>query len=82
MYVLLPSLLLTACSYVPVNLRPLPSMDVQKAHIKHNELIGQILTLEAFMQAWGTPTYEHGEQAQFLPADNGNWVPSFRTPLG
>ncbi len=80
--VLLPALLLTACSYLPVNMRLVPSMDVQKAHIKNNELIGQVLTPEAFVQAWGTPTYEHGEQAQFLPADNGNWVPSFRIPLG
>ncbi|MBM4132371.1 MAG: hypothetical protein FJ245_01260 [Nitrospira sp.] len=57
-------------------------MDVQRAHIENNELIGQVLTSEAFVLAWGPPTYEHGEQAQFLPSDNGNWVPSFRIPLG
>ncbi|TAJ08878.1 MAG: hypothetical protein EPO61_08210 [Nitrospirae bacterium] len=57
-------------------------MDVQKAHIKNNELIGQVLGPEAFVQVWGPPTYAHGEHAQFLPADNGNWVPSFRIPMG
>jgi len=73
---------LPACSYLPVALRPLPSLEEQTAHIRKNELLGHVIVPEAFVQAWGPPTYEHGEPAQFLPADDGNWVPSFRIPLG
>lgn len=80
--VLLACLLLSACSYLPLSVRPMPPLEEQKAHIQKNELLGQVLAPQAFLQTWGKPAYAHAEQTQFFPSGDGNWVPRFRLQLG
>ena len=57
-------------------------LEEQKAHIRKNALPLQVLTIQAFLETWGKPTYVHRENTQFYPVKTGNYVPRFRAPLG
>jgi hypothetical protein len=57
-------------------------LEEQKAHIRKNSLPFQVLTIQAFLETWGKPTYVHQENTQFYPVKTGNYVPRFRAPLG
>ncbi len=60
----------------------LPPLEEQKARILSNEIALKALTAQAFLEAWGEPTYEHYESMQFFPVTDGNYLPRFRVPLG
>lgn len=64
------------------NLRSLPPLEEQKARILSDEIALNTLTAQAFLEAWGEPTYAHYESTQFFPVANGNYIPRFRVPLG
>ena len=60
----------------------LPPLEEQKARILSHEIALQTLTIQAFLEAWGKPTYAHSESMQFFPVADGNYIPRFRVPLG
>jgi len=66
--------LLAGCSSVPLN--------EQKALIQKRQYTFHVLTMRAFLELWGQPTYVHQENTQFYPVKTGNYIPRFRTPLG
>lgn len=70
-------LLAGACSFAA-----LPPLDEQASHILNHDIRLHSLTTEAFLQAWGRPTYEHRQRTQFYPVKDGNLIPQFRVPLG
>lgn len=76
-FLTLLSLIAGACT-----LQPLPPLEEQKARILNNDIGLRTLTSQAFLETWGEPTYEHYESMQFFPVANGNYIPSFRVPLG
>jgi hypothetical protein len=57
-------------------------LEEQKAHIRKNSLPFQVLSIQAFLETWGKPTYVHQENTQFYPVKTGNYVPRFRAPMG
>jgi hypothetical protein len=57
-------------------------LEEQKAHIRKHSLPFQVLSMQAFLETWGKPTYVHQETTQFYPVKSGNYVPRFRTSLG
>ena len=57
-------------------------LEEQKAHIRKHSLPFQVLSMQAFLETWGKPTYVHQETTQFYPVKSGNYVPRFRAPLG
>lgn len=66
-----------ACS-----LSSLPPLEEQKARILSRQIALRTLTSQAFLEAWGEPTYVHYESTQFFPVKDGNYIPRFRVPLG
>ena len=60
----------------------LPPLEVQKARILSDQITLKALTAQAFIEAWGEPTYAHGMSMQFFPVTDGNYIPRFRVPLG
>ena len=60
----------------------LPPLEEQKARILNNEIVLRALTAQAFLEAWGEPTYTHHESTQFFQVADGNYIPRFRVPLG
>jgi hypothetical protein len=57
-------------------------LEEQKSHIRKHSLPFQVLSMQAFLETWGKPTYVHQETTQFYPVKSGNYVPRFRAPLG
>ncbi|MFQ5992001.1 MAG: hypothetical protein ACE5NA_06145 [Nitrospiraceae bacterium] len=57
-------------------------MGVQRAKIKANIIEPHKLSSEAFLQVWGTPTYDHSARTQFFVLNSGAYIPTFRVPLG
>lgn len=70
-------LLGTGCS-----LTRMPSLNEQAARIASQDIRLGELTREAFLQAWGRPTYQLRQRTQFYPVRDGNLIPQFRVPLG
>ena len=60
----------------------LPPLEEQKARILSDQITLRALTAQAFLEAWGEPTYSHSEPMQFFPVASGNYIPRFRVPLG
>ena len=58
------------------------SLEEQKARILSDQITLRALTAQAFLEAWGEPTYSHSEPMQFFPVASGNYIPRFRVPLG
>ena len=69
--------LASACSNVI-----LPSLNEQKARIHRDEIRLHTLTSAAFLETWGSPTYEQQDLMQFFPVESGNFIPLFRIPSG
>lgn len=59
-----------------------PTLEEQKAQILDDKIHFKGLTVQAFLEAWGKPTYTHRERMQFYTLEDGNSIPRFRTPLG
>lgn len=57
-------------------------LEEQKTHIRKNSFPFHVLSMQAFLETWGKPTYVHQETTQFYPVKTGNYVPRFRAPLG
>jgi hypothetical protein len=58
------------------------SLEEQQQYIRNNDLQLRVLTSEAFLATWGTPTYQYEGLVQFYPLDDGQYVPSFLVPTG
>jgi hypothetical protein len=69
--------LLISCS-----IASMPTLELQKEQIRRHDLQLWRLTPEAFLEAWGPPAYVHEGSMQFYPQSDGQYVPSFRVPLG
>jgi len=67
---------------VSCSMFPPPSLEEQKAQILRGEIRLKKLTSQAFVEAWGKPTYLHQQRTQFYPVRNGNLLPQFRVPVG
>lgn len=65
---------MTACSG--------PTLAEQKAQILENKIHFDGLSIQAFLETWGKPAYQHRERMQFFTLSDGNSIPRFRTPLG
>ncbi len=65
---------MTACSA--------PTLAEQKAQILDNKIHFDGLSIQAFLDTWGKPAYQHRERMQFYTLENGNSIPRFRTPMG
>lgn len=59
-----------------------PTLEQQKAQILDNKIHFEVLTVQAFLETWGKPTYTHRERMQFYTLDDGNSIPRFRAPMG
>lgn len=59
-----------------------PTMDEQRAQILNDDIRFEQQTVQAFLDAWGKPTYIHRERMQFFILENGNSLPRFRVPMG
>lgn len=59
-----------------------PTLEEQKAQILDNKIHFEGLTVQAFLDTWGKPTYTHRERMQFYTLDDGNNLPAFRVPMG
>jgi hypothetical protein len=59
-----------------------PTLEEQRAQIRDNKITFKGLTMEAFLEAWGKPTYQHRELTVFYLMDDGNRIPRFRVPVG
>ena len=59
-----------------------PTLEQQKAQIRDNKIHFEVLTVQAFLETWGKPTYTHRERMQFYTLDDGNSIPRFRAPMG
>lgn len=59
-----------------------PTLEEQKSQIRNNKIHFEILTVQAFLDTWGKPTYTHRERMQFYMLDDGNSLPGFRVPMG
>jgi len=59
-----------------------PTLEEQKAQILSNKITFKGLTMQAFQDAWGKPTYRHRELTVFYVMDDGNRIPRFRVPVG
>ena len=70
---------LTQCQTIGLTLPPL---EEQRALIQQNQIRLRTLSSRAFLETWGKPTYEHHDNMQFYPVENGNFVPRFLTPMG
>jgi hypothetical protein len=79
-YSLLP-ILVAAILFILIGGCGVP-LEEQKAHIRKHSLPFQVLSMQAFLETWGKPTYVHQETTQFYPVKSGNYVPRFRAPLG
>jgi len=64
----------TACSS--------PTLAEQRAQILEHKIHFDGLSMQAFLDTWGEPTYRHRERMQFYTLSDGNSVPRFRVPLG
>ncbi len=60
----------------------LPPLEEQKAHIRNNDIRIHTLSTTAFVETWGPPTYERQEKTAFFVLESGEYVPTFRVPLG
>jgi hypothetical protein len=58
------------------------TLEEQKAQILDNKIHFEGLTIQAFLETWGKPTYTHRERMQFYTLDDGNNIPRFRVPMG
>lgn len=58
------------------------TLDEQKTQIRNNKIHFEGLTMQAFLDTWGKPTYVHRERMQFYMLDDGSSLPRFRVPLG
>lgn len=65
---------LTACSGL--------TLEEQKAQILEDKIHFNGLTIQAFLETWGKPTYVHRERTQFYTLADGNNIPRFRAPMG
>ena len=61
--------LLAGCSSVPLN--------EQKALIQKRQYTFHVLTMRAFLELWGQPTYVHQENTQFYPVKTGSTSHAF-----
>jgi hypothetical protein len=68
-------LLITACS-------GMPTLEEQKTHILNRNFQLDLLSPEAFVEAWGAAPYQYQATMQFFPLRNGQYMPHFRVPLG
>jgi hypothetical protein len=59
-----------------------PTLGEQKAQILANKITFDGLTMEAFLDTWGKPTYQYRELTVFYLMDDGNRIPRFRVPVG
>ncbi len=60
----------------------LPPLSEQMALIRNNDIRIHKLSTTAFLEMWGPPTYERQERTAFFVLDSGEYVPTFRVPLG
>ncbi len=59
-----------------------PTLDEQKMQIRDNKITFKGLTIQAFLDTWGRPTYQHRELTVFYLMDDGNSIPRFRVSMG
>jgi hypothetical protein len=59
-----------------------PTLEEQKTHIRDNKITFKALTMQAFLDTWGKPTYRHHELTIFYLMGDGNSIPRFRVPMG
>lgn len=59
-----------------------PTLEEQKAQILDNKITFKGLTMQAFLDTWGKPTYRHRELTVFYLMDDGNSIPRFRVQMG
>ena len=76
--VFLGIMLTTAACALPRSL----TLHEQAELIRNQDIQLRVLSLEAFLDVWGAPTYEDRQRTQFYVVDGGSWVPQFRVPLG
>lgn len=59
-----------------------PTLAEQKAQILDDKIHFDGLSIQAFLETWGKPAYQHSERMQFFTLDDGNSIPRFRAPMG
>jgi hypothetical protein len=77
-----PTVFLLVALLIGCSLAAMPNLEIQKEQIRRHDLQLWKLTPEAFFEAWGPPAYVHEGSTQFYPQVDGQYVPSFRVPLG
>jgi hypothetical protein len=60
----------------------LPPLEEQRALIQNNDIRIHKLSPTAFVETWGPPTHERQEKTAFFVLESGEYVPTFRAPLG
>jgi hypothetical protein len=60
----------------------MPSLEEQERRVRNNELALNQLTPQAFVRAWGMPTYQHAEFMQFFGMKDDELIPRSRLAMG
>ena len=59
-----------------------PTLEEQKTQIRDDKITFKGLTMQAFLDTWGEPTYRNRELTVFYLMEDGNSIPRFRVPMG
>ena len=60
----------------------MPSLEEQERRVRNNELALNQLTPQAFVAAWGMPTYQHAGFMQFFGMKDDELIPRSRLAMG